>query len=161
MKKSKKIMLCALLLISVAIIVICIINRNGKKEIVENENYYKVTYEASYNTSNVLDDGQEYEIVKDKSRLNKILNKIQSNDYQDIFDNNFFKSKNLLVIEGEIGSKINKFEINDKKVDIIIYCASPLTTQDEIWDYDLYLVPINKELNDINVETTVYPDRIY
>ena len=125
------------------------------------EDYYKITYSANYNTYNILDNNKDYEVVKDKIQLNKILNKISNNDYNNIFDNNFFNSKNLIVVQAGIDTKINKLDISNKKADIEIYHASPMTTMEKIWEYHIYLIPIDKEVNDFNVETNTYPDRMY
>ena len=125
------------------------------------EDYYKVTYSANYNTYKILDNNKNYEVVKDKIQLNKILNKISNNDYNNIFDNNFFNSKNLIVVQAGIDTKINKLDISNKKADIEIYYASPMTTIEQIWEYHIYLIPIDKEVNDFNVETNTYPDRMY
>ena len=169
MKKKSKIILSIILFIIIVIIGILVINsqKNSKniqnviyhKE--DNENYYTITYSTNYDNSKVVDEGQEYEVVSEKTRLDEILDKVQSKEEDYNFDDDFFRDNNLLVIEAGINPEINKFEITDKKVDIIIYVDVPLTTREDIWDFNIYLIPISKTVEDIHVETLPNPDKVF
>ena len=169
MKKKSKIILSIILFIIIVIIGILVINsqKNSKniqnviynKE--DNENYYTITYSANYDNSKVVDEGQEYEIVTEKTRLDEILDKVQSKEEDYNFDDDFFTDNNLLVIEAGINPEINRFEITDKKVDIIIYEDAPLTTREDIWDFNIYLIPISKTVEDIQLETLPNPDKVF
>lgn len=169
MKKKSKIILSIILFIIIVIIGILVINsqKNSKniqnviyhKE--DNENYYTITYSTNYDNSKVVDEGQEYEVVTEKTRLDEILDKVQSKEEDYNFDDDFFTDNNLLVIEAGINPEINKFEITDKKVDIILYGDAPLTTREDIWDFNIYLIPISKTVEDIHVETLPNPDKVF
>lgn len=169
MKKKSKIILSIMLFIIIVIIGILVINsqKNSKniqnviyhKE--DNENYYTITYSTNYDNSKVVDEGQEYEVVTEKTRLDEILDKVQSKEEDYNFDDDFFTDNNLLVIEAGINPEINKFEITDKKVDIILYGDAPLTTREDIWDFNIYLIPISKTVEDIHVETLPNPDKVF
>ncbi len=169
MKKKSKIILSIILFIIIVIIGILVINsqKNSKniqnviyhKE--DNENYYTITYSTNYDNSKVVDEGQEYEVVSEKTRLDEILDKVQSKEEDYNFDDDFFRDNNLLVIEAGINPEINKFEITDKKVDIIIYVDVPLTTREDIWDFNIYLIPISKTVEDIQLETLPNPDKVF
>ena len=75
----------------------------------------------------------------------------------------FFKNKKLLVVEGEIDPEIKKIKIDENaSADITIYIMQHhLQTHDKylILIYILYL--LDKEVEDINVEVSPYPDREY
>ena len=169
MKKKSKIILSIILFIIIVIIGILVINsqKNSKniqnviyhKE--DNENYYTITYSTNYDNSKVVDEGQEYEVVTEKTRLDEILDKVQSKEEDYNFDDDFFTDNNLLVIEAGINPEINKFEITDKKVDIILYGDAPLTTREDIWDFNIYLIPISKTVEDIQLETLPNPDKVF
>lgn len=124
------------------------------------EKYYKTTYSSTYNSIGILN-GKNYEIVTNRTRLNEICSKVSNNEYSKKIDDTFFKNNNLLVIEGGIESEINKIDVTETKANIEIYYGSPLVSADEKLDFDIYLVPIGKEVKDINVVTSVFPDRMY
>ena len=169
MKKKSKIILSTILFIIIVIIGILVINSQiNDKDIQnviynkeDNENYYTITYSANYDNSKVVDEGQEYEIVTEKTRLDEILDKVQSKEEDYNFDDDFFTDNNLLVIEAGINPEMNRFEITDKKVDIIIYEDAPLTTREDIWDFNIYLIPISKTVEDIQLETLPNPDKVF
>ena len=173
MKKKSKIILGIILFIIIVIIGILVINLQKNSEDIQNEiyngnyneeyneNYYTITYSTNYDNSKVLDEGQEYEIVTEKTRLDEILDKVQSKEEDYNFDDDFFTENNLLVIEAGINPEINRFEITDKKVDIIIYEDAPLTTREDIWDFNIYLIPISKTVEDIQLETLPNPDKVF
>lgn len=160
MKKKGKVIFIIVLIV-IVVLVISIIFMLSKNKIVSHDDYYSVTYSASYNTYHVLDNSENYEIVKDETKLKDILNKISSNDNVNKFNSDFFEGKNLLVIEGGIDSEVNKLNINNTKAEVEIYCATPLTTADQSWKYDMYFIPIEKNIEDINVKVSAYPDRLY
>lgn len=92
-----------------------------------------------------------------------ILDKVKNTEYRNSFDNTFFENNNLLVIEGEVNSEVHECEVNNENANVTIYTASPLATADEEFNFNLYLIPINKNIpdNNINVEVTTYPDKEY
>ena len=170
MKKKSKIILSIILFIIIVIIGILVINSQKNSKNIQNEiyhkedgeNYYTITYSTNYDNSKVVEDEeQEYEVVSEKTRLDEILDKVQSKEEDYNFDDDFFRDNNLLVIEAGINPEINKFEITDKKVDIIIYVDVPLTTREDIWDFNIYLIPISKTVEDIHVETLPNPDKVF
>lgn len=164
MKKSRNIILCIALLVIIAIIVIFSIISQKKNKVIKNETYdeayYKVTYSTNNEGADVLNNEQGYEVVKEKNRLNEILKKAQAQS-DDIFDDTFFTNHSVLIVEAGINPEFNKCEITDTKADIVIYTASPLTSTEDILDFNLYLIPVNKNIEDIQVEVTTYPDRVY
>ena len=93
--------------------------------------------------------------------MDEIVDKVQSKEEDYNFDDDFFTDNNLLVIEAGINPEINKFEITDKKVDIILYGDAPLTTREDIWDFNIYLIPISKTVEDIQLETLPNPDKVF
>lgn len=169
MKKKSKIILGIILLIIIAIIAIFIINLQKNNEGIQsknyneayNEDYYTITYSTNYDNAKILDEEQEYEVVTERTRLDEILDKVQSKDENYNFNDDFFMNKNLLVIEAGINPEINKFKITNKKVDIIIYGDAPLTTPEDIWDFNVYLIPISKTVEDINIELLPNPDKVF
>ena len=173
MKKKSKIILGITLLSIIVIIGILVINlqknskdmqnviHNGIYNQEYNENYYTITYSTNYDNSKVLDERKEYEVVTEQTRLDEILDKLQSKEKDYNFDDDFFTDNNLLVIEAGINPEINKFKITNKKVDIIIYGDAPLTTPEDIWDFNVYLIPISKTVEDINIELLPNPDKVF
>ena len=170
MKKKSKIILSIILFIIIVIIGILVINSQKNSKNIQNEiyhkeddeNYYTITYSTNYDNSKVVEDEeQEYEVVSEKTRLDEILDKVQSKEEDYNFDDDFFRDNNLLVIEAGINPEINKFEITDKKVDIILYGDAPLTTREDIWDFNIYLIPISKTVEDIQLETLPNPDKVF
>ncbi len=169
MKKHLKIYL-GIILIFVILVVCAIVFYYQNKKINDSpygtmtysasNNTYTVSYTASYNHDPVLNDSKKYEIVTKKNKLNHILKKINSSDLSE-FNDDFFKSQNLLVIPAGIDPEIHELNIKDTEVDISIYEAVPFTSEDQMWTFSLYLIPINKNINNCNVETSSYPDRIY
>ena len=169
MKKESKIILGIILLIIIAIIAIFVINLQKNSEDIQsknynekyNENYYAITYSTNYDNAKILDEEQEYEVVTERTRLDEILDKVQSKGENYNLDDEFFTNKNLLVIEAGINPEINKFKITNKKVDILIYEDAPLTTHEDIWDFNLYLIRISKTVENINVELSANPDKVF
>lgn len=163
MKKSRNIILCIALFVIIVIIVIYLVIPQKKNEVIKNEInnevYYTVTYSTNYDGADVIYN-EEYEVVQEKKRLNEILKKVQAQS-DDIFDDVFFTNHSILIVEAGINPEFNKCEITDTKADIVIYHATPLTTTEDIWDFNLYLIPVNKNIEDIQVEVATYPGRFY
>ncbi len=160
MKKSLKIILIfviVIIIIGIITLLFTIINSNQP---VDNQSYYTITYSASYNTYDVLNNSNDYDVVTEKSELDDILDKIQANNFQKI-NNNFFEDRKLLVIQAGINPEMHKLEINNKKVNATIYHASPMTTMDKIWTFSLYLIPIDKDIDNYNIEKLTYPNVTY
>lgn len=160
MKKSRKIILYIILLVIIAIIVIYSIIAQKKNEVIKNGAYI-ITYSTNYDNAKILDEEQEYEVVTERTRLDEILNKVQSKDEKHNFDDDFFTDNNLLVIEAGIHPEIDKFKITNTDVDILIYEDAPLTTREDIWNFNLYLIPISKTVEDINIELLPNPDKVF
>lgn len=162
MKKNKKVILviiAIIILITIVTALILIIKQKERNK--KYDEYYKITYSASYNTANVLGNDKQYEIVTNKDRFKEIMNKVTNKEYDKKFDEKFFKNKNLLVIEANIDPEINKIKIDETKAEITIYYGTPLTTEDEILEFNLYLIPVDKEVESVNLEISPYPDRAY
>lgn len=136
--------------------------KEGFKNVNEGEvNYYKVEYKSNYDNSNVLNVEQKFEIVENVEKLYAIFNKIHNSKYSNLFSKDYFDDKNLLIFLGGIDSTINEIKINNNAIDVSLYYASPLSSNEEIHIYDLYLIPIDKGINICNINSTVYPDRLY
>ena len=151
-------------IIVIAIIIILIFLYNRKSSSFNNsyDDFYTITYTTSYSKYKVFEEGKNYDVIKDKESLNLILDQVKNTEYKNTFDNNFFENNNLLVIEAEINPELNKCEINSEKVDILIYVAAPMVVEDQEFNFNLYLIPISKNISEdnINVEVTIYPDRL-
>ena len=156
-------------IIVIAIIIILIFLYNRKSSSFNNsyDDFYTITYTTSYSKYKVFEEGKNYDVIKDKESLNLILDKVKNTEYKNTFDNKFFENNNLLVIEAEINPELNKCEINNDKVDILVYVASPLVSSSGynvyLANFTLYLIPISKNIkdNNISVEVTTYPDKAY
>ena len=154
MKKNIKLILVIIFIIIAGILVL--FANNNKHE------YYIVEYLASYNTYNVLDSTKKYEVIETKRDFSSVVSKIENlKSYQKIFTNNFFKDKSLLIVEAGINTEIANFKYSGKNIDLTIYCDSPLTTVDQNYKYDLYIIPVSKDLEDINVEILSNPDKLF
>lgn len=163
MKKGVKIGVGIILIIIIAIIVTLIIFNTKEEEIIKEYNLYTIMYSASYNNYKVLDNKENFRVIKDTESLNLILDKVKNTEYKNTFDNIFFENNNLLVIEGEVNSEVHECEVNNENANVTIYTASPLATADEEFNFNLYLIPISKNIKDSNiiVEVTEYPDKEY
>ena len=167
MKKGVKIGVGISLIIVFAIIVTLLIFNTKEEEIIKEYNLYTIMYSASYNDYKVFENEENFRIIKDTESLNLILDKVKNTEYKNTFDNKFFENNNLLVIEAEINPELNKCEINNDKVNVLVYVASPLVSSSGynvyLANFSLYLIPINKNIpdNNINVEVTTYPDKEY
>lgn len=158
--KKIRILVVSMILMMIAVMLTGCENIKEKEE-KQYDDYYKLSYSASYGSPSVLKDKSRYEIVTNQTRLNEILNKIDNEESAEKFNDDFFENKNLLVVNGGVNSKINKLKINKTEANIEIYYASPLTSLDTIWKHDIYLIPVSKDVTDINIEKSVYPDRVY
>lgn len=155
--KRKIINIGLIIIISIITLGIC----TGCKNNETYNDYCKLTYSTSYNSYSLVLKNGNYEVVTDKISLDEILNEISDKEQSEKFDEKFFEDKNLLVVSGGVSSGVNTFNVTESKVDIKIYCASPLVSDEDILSYDIYLIPISKDVKDINVETTTYTDRAY
>lgn len=158
MKKNLKIYLGIILIF--VILGVCAIVFYFQSKKVNNKSYSTITYLANYNTRDVLNNSKEYEIVTEKNRLDEILKKVNSSEFSEINDD-FFKNQSLLVIQAGLNPEIHKLKIKDTKVDISIYEDTPEISVDQMLTFSLYLIPINKNVNNCNVEISPYPNRIY
>lgn len=159
MKKGVKIGVGIILIVIIAIIITL--------KMFNTKDIYTITYSATNANYKVYEEGKNYDVIKDKESLNLILDKVKNTEYKNTFDNKFFENNNLLVIEAEINPELNKCEINNDKVNVLVYVASPLVSSSGynvyLANFSLYLIPINKNIpdNNINVEVTTYPDKEY
>ncbi len=158
MKKNLKIYLGIILIF--VILVVCAIVFYYQNKKINDKSYSTVTYSASYNTYDVLNNSKEYEIVTEKNRLDEILKKVNSSEFSE-FNDDFFKSQNLLVIQAGLDPEIQELKIKDTKVDISIYEDTPEISVDQMLTYNLYLIPISKNVKNCNVEISPYPNRVY
>ncbi len=153
--------------IGVGIILIVIIAIISTLKMFNSKDIYTITYSATNANYKVFEEGKNYDVIKDKESFNLILDKVKNTEYKNTFDNKFFENNNLLVIEAEINPELNKCEINNDKVDILVYVASPVVSSSGynvyLANFNLYLIPISKNIkdNNISVEVTTYPDKAY
>ena len=159
MKKGVKIGVGIILIVIIAIIITL--------KMFNSKDIYTITYSATNANYKVFEEGKNYDVIKDKESFNLILDKVKNTEYKNTFDNKFFENNNLLVIEAEINPELNKCEINNDKVDVLVYVASPVVSSSGynvyLANFNLYLIPISKNIpdNNINVEVTTYPDKEY
>lgn len=163
MKKGVKIGVGIILIIIIAVIVTLLIFNTKEEQIIKEYNLYTIMYSASYKDYKVFEDEENFRVIKDPGNLNLILDKVKNTEHKNTFDNTFFENNNLLVIEGEVNSEVHECDVNNENANVTIYTASPLATADEEFNFNLYLIPINKNIpdNNINVEVTTYPDKEY
>ena len=160
---NKKILIIVLAIICATTIYIScyflIFNKSNKEySNVKYEKYYKVSYESTYRTRSYLKyQNNNYEIVDNQKRAKEILKKIKHNEFIEIFNDDFFYNSNLVFFEGGIGASVQECEIKDDSIKFLIYNATPLTSIDQKWDFNMFFVPINKKLTNIDIHCTVYP----
>lgn len=159
MKKGVKIGVGIILIVIIAIIITL--------KMFNSKDIYTITYSATNANYKVFEDEENFRVIKDPGNLNLILDKVKNTEYKNTFDNKFFENNNLLVIEAEINPELNKCEINNDKVDVLVYVASSVVSSSGynvyLANFNLYLIPISKNISDnnINVEVTTYPDKEY
>ena len=152
--KKKYLIITLVVALIVALIISFVFNNN------DNKKYYVINYSASYASKKLSLSNADYQIVTSVDIYNNILSSIDKNKYKGKFNNKFFEKNNLLVVDGGIDSELKKIEINDI-VNIKIYHASPLSTKDDVFTQQLYLIPVDKSITDVSVDNRIYPDRIY
>lgn len=168
MKKRNVIISVIILIIVIVLSIIFITTRQSKdtknqNEIIDyNGEYYLISYSSTYKDYKILENNENFEIITNETELEKLLNKVDSK-YDNKFDSHFFDSYNLLVIQAGVDTEVNDIECDEEKADIRIYYASPMSTDEQNMEFDLYLVPINKNIDssNINMEILSYPDRLY
>ena len=111
-------------------------------------------------TDNILNNSDNYVIVSDESELNNILNKVDANKFKQ-FNEDFFINNKLLIVQAGINPEMHKLKIRKSKIDVTIYFATPLMSADQENEYNLYIIPISKDINNYNVERMPYPNREY
>ena len=156
--KKKVIISCIVLAVIICIILLIKIISSVKNA--NYESYYTVTYSATANTYDILNNSDGYVIVNEKSELDNILNKVNTNSFKQ-FNEDFFINNKLLIIQAGISPEIHKLNIEQNNIDVTIYYATPMISVDEQKEYNLYLIPISKDINNYNVEKMPYPDRVY
>lgn len=134
----------------------------GLAQNIKYEEYYNVVYKSNYGKGSFLKTGNNgYEIVDNYERAREIFKKISHKEYIDIFNADFFENNNLVFFDGKVGAEVQDYTINDNKIEFLIYNDAPLTSMDEEWDFNIFFVPTNKDLTDIDIECEVYPNRLY
>ena len=156
---KKYIIMIIITIVVIAGIVYHVSNDDGS--VPNNNEMYIVKYTATVATENVLKKGTEYEIVKTPFRLNNIINNAKNNNYDNRFTKAFFDQMNLLVIPAGADTQIQKKDITTNSVNISIYHASLFTSQDEEYECDLYLIPVEKNIKEYSIHIEPYPDRMY
>ena len=150
--------------IFIMIITFLIFKNNNTNNIIDTlssyEKYYTISYTGSPNNHFSLPN-PFYKIVKNKSELDSIYKDLKSSLYSEIFDDNYFKNNDLLIIPGAIDSTINSLIVTNSEVNVVIYYASPLTTADQEFNYNVFFIPINKSVKNITINDQDYPDRVY
>lgn len=123
--------------------------------------YYVLSYEASYDSStNLLTGGAEYEIIDSAARLNSILGKLQGGKSTD-FDKDFFETNNLLITRGGVEATVDSLEFDEMSAEIVIYHDCPLGTEDDMYTFRAFLIPVEKTVTSASVTNSCYPDRLY
>ncbi len=166
--KKTNIFLAIVMVIIVILLILCIVvlaikmtgKNDSSKKSEEEPKYYKVSYKAKADAESKLGD-ETYEFIEAKSRLDVLMEDVEDKSIASKFDENFFKEKSLLIIAGGIDSTINKLEFKDISVTAEIYYASPLTSEEELQSFDYYLIPVEKSVYCVNLDTSIYPDRVY
>lgn len=153
-KKIIPIISIILLIIVVGVVVFVIVP--GTK--LNLEEYYTLEYKASYSSDKVEYDSMT---ITNQEEYNKFTYNMKNDKYKKIFNTRFFKQYNLLIVNGGVSSRLENLEVNKKSVKATVYYASPESTADQEFTRQIYLVPINKDIKDIKVTRTVYPDRVY
>ena len=153
-KKIIPIISIVLIIIVVGVVVFVIVP--GPK--LKLEEYYTLVYKTSYSNDTV-----EYEsmVITNTNEYNKFIKGIKNDKYKKVFSNRFFKQYDLLIVNGGISSKLENLEVNKDSVKATVYYATPESTADQEFTRQIYLVPINKDIKDVKVTRTVYPDRVY
>ncbi len=168
MKKRNLIILIIVFIIVILLAIIFITTKQNKNtknqnEIIDNNGeYYMISYSSTYKDYKILGNDENFEVITNETELKKILNEIGSQD-DNKFDSQFFDSYNLLVIQAGVDTEVNNIECDGEKADVRIYYASPMSTDEQIMDFDFYLVPINKNIDssNVNMELLPYPNRLY
>ena len=153
---KKKVIITCILVVAIICIVLLIKVINSDKS----QSYYTVTYLATDNTYDILHNSDNYVVVSDESELDNILTKIDTNKFKH-FNEDFFLNNKLLVVQAGIDPEMHKLKIRKTKIDVTIYFATPLMSADQENEYNLYIIPISKDINNYNVEKMPYTDRIY
>lgn len=122
--------------------------------------YEMVTYTATYESPSVLKGYQNYEVVSDSKRYKELMKDVShKSSYK--YNDSFFRKNDLLVVDAGIDPEVHSMKITKSKVDMVIYYGSPLGRYDDEWSFSLILIPIEKNISDIHIQTTTYPDRMY
>lgn len=153
--KKKVIITCILVVVIICIVLLIKVINSDKSQ-----SYYTVTYLATDNTYDILNNSDNYVIVSDESELNNILNKVDANKFKQ-FNEDFLINNKLLIVQAGINPEMHKLKIRKTKIDVTIYFATPLMSADQENEYNLYIIPISKDINNYNVERMPYPNREY
>ena len=90
-----------------------------------------------------------------------ILGRAKNNNYDNRYNNTYFEENALLVIQGLMDSMIYNSEFKMFRAYIDAYTATPLASSEEEFTFDLYLIPIEKTLNHVELNVSSYPGRLY
>ena len=167
-KKEQKntLIACLAILAIVVVVVLAVIlwpktgNLSGG-EIKKAGDYYVLSYEASYNSNtNLLTGSAEYEIIDSTARLNSILGKLQDGKSTD-FDKDFFETNNLLITRGGVEATVDSLEFDETSAEIVIYHDCPLGTEDDMYTFKAFLIPVEKTVTEAFVTNSCHPDILY
>ena len=158
---KKKYLIVALIDIVLIVVGIILINKHNPKDVEKRKEVYLVNYTASYSTYDVLNSVDDYDIVRTLTDLKVILRRAKNNNYDNRYDNTFFEENALLVIDGLMDSKIYNSEFKMNRAYIDAYTATPLTNSEKEFTFDLYLIPVEKTLNHVELNVNSYPGRLY
>ena len=167
-KKEQKsaLIACLAVLAIVVVVVLAVIlwpktgNLSGG-EIKKAGDYYVLSYEASYNSNtNLLTDSAEYEIIDSTARLNSILGKLQDGKSTD-FDKDFFETNNLLITRGGVEATVDSLEFDETSAEIVIYPDCPLGTEDGMYTFKAFLIPVEKTVTNASIASSCHPDIMY
>ena len=147
----------------VAALVFILIPSKGPISVIQSkDDYYTVNYTAvPAETDSYLHYGDQegFTIVDNVSDLNSILLEYNSGNSQ--FDDNFFKSNDVLLVDGLMGPEVHSLEYVSNSLEGVFYTNCPLMDFNEEQDYVLLIIPIKKNITNVDIDTTCYPGRVY
>lgn len=158
---KKKYLIVGLIDIIIVISGIILINKYNPSEVIKTQEVYLMNYSASHNTYDVLNSVNNFQFIKNLMELEIVIDRAKDNNYDKRYNNNFFKDKALLVIQGLIDSEIYNMKFKIFRAYIDAYTATPLTDPDEECSFDLYFIPIEKTVTHIELNISPYPNRMY
>lgn len=165
-RSSKQLGACLIIVSTIVIFLLLFLllsfnaNRVYEDEIfINNGDYYTLEYQASYNINDEISGKLEYEVANSKADLDEILQRFHSGNKT--FDEKFFEDKKIVVIYGGVGARVESLETESTSVSALLYEHCPFGTADTMYDFDSFLIPIEKTVENYDIEMTCYPGIIY